>query len=782
MSFGSPTAPPAEPPVDVSTRAILQRPKKRTSKPTTGTTSNTETAPKFTFGSIALPISPVAQLKDTNRQLANDIAFHSKANRELYEGNVKLYEENANLRRFAEDRIHAVEAQGKRIQDQDEVMKKNEVTIKDLHKSAEDRIHAMEAQGKKIQDQDEVIKKNEEIIKDLQAKNQKLQGTADVHQTEQGQADGLMAEFQGKLAAKDEELKETKQNFRTAESQRKEAEKTIDRQNTKISAQDATLNKRKEKIDELKEEIKGFKVHIKELKQEQAEVEKQLKDTRTEGQGNLSKQIQQLKAAHEKELQDMDQKRAWEAQAASQEFLLLQQANHGFGGEIDKLQRVIDQHTETIKDLQRERDTDKEAKHSLEADNDNLKRRVRELTETKEELTETNDKLRRDVDTYKSQVEAKDKLIDEKRIMEPAMKNQAVCHSNGGQVQTANDSSTFPTPASLNFTPGNQPSDDLGQFSPPLPSDDSPRPHENEAQYSPSVSSHDDDVHETNQSSTFSMSKPITIVNMEPSPATPNSNFVGLGITATQTAAKPDDPPQCRSPSEATLASGINIKPKVIDFGISKPSTMNDIGPENTPKEPALSISQPLATVNFEPKAPRLGMSKPLTIIDIEPQDAPIGPALSTEKPATTISIAPKVPTFGISKPMTTIDFKPVDAPVPEVPNLRISKPVTTIDIKPVDMPMVPVSTKPIEGGPGRKTPLMWRLLWYLLLLLALVILLVAASYGESARRERTMWLAANDFSRRAVISVRAGGGTGTSVPAWLWNDQLLDHSSLYYG
>ncbi|KAL9040105.1 MAG: hypothetical protein Q9214_004614 [Letrouitia sp. 1 TL-2023] len=65
----------------------------------------------------------------------------------------------------------------------------------------------------------------------------------------------------------------------------------------------------------------------------------------------------------------------------------------------------------------------------------------------------------------------------------------------------------------------------------------------------------------------------------------------------------------------------------------------------------------------------------------------------------------------------------------------------------------------------------------------AITIMLLAwvGCYGVSARRERNLWLAANDLTRKAVISIRAGGGTGTGVPAWLWNDPLLDSSGRIY-
>ncbi|KAI4179396.1 MAG: hypothetical protein L6R41_007868, partial [Letrouitia leprolyta] len=74
-----------------------------------------------------------------------------------------------------------------------------------------------------------------------------------------------------------------------------------------------------------------------------------------------------------------------------------------------------------------------------------------------------------------------------------------------------------------------------------------------------------------------------------------------------------------------------------------------------------------------------------------------------------------------------------------------------------------------------------WRKVPWWLLLLVLALLLVAAVFAISAHRERMMWLAANDYTRRAVISVRQGGGTGTRVPAWLWREPLVNLTNHYY-
>ncbi|KAL8926190.1 MAG: hypothetical protein Q9208_003093 [Pyrenodesmia sp. 3 TL-2023] len=115
------------------------------------------------------------------------------------------------------------------------------------------------------------------------------------------------------------------------------------------------------------------------------------------------------------------------------------------------------------------------------------------------------------------------------------------------------------------------------------------------------------------------------------------------------------------------------------------------------------------------------------------------------------------------------------------------SKPAT-IDMGTPAMPMSKSKSKPAMVSRGTQTmavkksnSLCWRILYYLLCLLALILLLLMLSYGESNRRERDMWLEANDYTRRAVVSVRAGGGTGMKVPPWLWNEPLIEMPNSYY-
>ncbi|KAL8743493.1 MAG: hypothetical protein Q9190_004162 [Brigantiaea leucoxantha] len=94
---------------------------------------------------------------------------------------------------------------------------------------------------------------------------------------------------------------------------------------------------------------------------------------------------------------------------------------------------------------------------------------------------------------------------------------------------------------------------------------------------------------------------------------------------------------------------------------------------------------------------------------------------------------------------------------------------------------MAEKQTQTAEVKGQSEHPSWMKIFYYLMRILLLVGLLAlfvgAACYGESARRERNMWLATNDLTRRAVVSLRAGGGTGTGVPSWFWDGPLLDLS-----
>ncbi|KAL8762839.1 MAG: hypothetical protein Q9184_001225 [Pyrenodesmia sp. 2 TL-2023] len=120
-------------------------------------------------------------------------------------------------------------------------------------------------------------------------------------------------------------------------------------------------------------------------------------------------------------------------------------------------------------------------------------------------------------------------------------------------------------------------------------------------------------------------------------------------------------------------------------------------------------------------------------------------------------------------------------------PAMPASKPATT-DMGTPTIPASKAKSKPAMADCGTQTEavkkyssLCWRILYYLLCLLAFILFLMMLSHGESSRRERDMWLEANDYTRRAVVSVRAGGGTGTRVPPWIWKEPLIEMPNSYY-
>ncbi|KAL8650838.1 MAG: hypothetical protein Q9210_003593 [Variospora velana] len=108
------------------------------------------------------------------------------------------------------------------------------------------------------------------------------------------------------------------------------------------------------------------------------------------------------------------------------------------------------------------------------------------------------------------------------------------------------------------------------------------------------------------------------------------------------------------------------------------------------------------------------------------------------------------------------------------------TEPESVLDIKLAISPSI--SNAETQTMPREKTiPLWWRLLYYFLLCLMILMFFGSLWLSESARRERAMWQAANEYTRRAAFSVQGGGGTGTWVPAWLWREPLIEMSTRQY-
>ncbi|KAL8703101.1 MAG: hypothetical protein Q9201_003715 [Fulgogasparrea decipioides] len=667
-----------------------------------------------------------------------------------------------------------------------------------------------------------------------------------------GEAEVAIEEYRGSLAAKDQEIVELKKTQHAAEGKFKQSEKTVHDQNIKLKAHDLTIKNRNETIEGLKRNIKNLTNQIKDQKKELAEAAELFNGTGTESQANLKKQIQQLKSNYEKVCvglqneKDARQKSGEEAEQVNQEYSILMQGYDGIVKDLDKLRRANEELTQERDELKQERQTLTQQSDSLSRQRDNLTQQRDALTQERDELKQERDKLKQEWDELKQEgdelqqaqgdlkkerdglikerddlTQAKDDLMQQRDDLRHGLescKQHAIVEAEATEekciteplakdytdlTSTEEPTSPLSNPASFSPTAANQSTEDLSQFSPPLPPDSSPQVHADASQYSPSVSTEDNDFHHTsNQAPALTMSSPITITNIRPSSSTPPA---GLGIGGPSTsldskrendaqgpvltfndegiAKDPQGPKLTISKPQTTIdrkPTGVEVSAQQVQM-IAGPSTISDIKPDDGAQ--ALVFTSKDEKFTKSPQGSKLSFSTPQNMIDMEPVDAP-----------TMQFSAPAVPET--DEPYTSLDIKPEgDAQHPfltssderfkkdsQGPKLSIGKTLTTINIEPHDVPKAPAFAQPTKQVASRKMSPMWRLFWFLLLVLASAILLIAASYGESARRERNMWLAANDFSRRAVISIRSGGGSGTGIPAWLWNDQLLEHSTSYYG
>ncbi|MCJ1258800.1 hypothetical protein MMC24_006633 [Lignoscripta atroalba] len=107
-------------------------------------------------------------------------------------------------------------------------------------------------------------------------------------------------------------------------------------------------------------------------------------------------------------------------------------------------------------------------------------------------------------------------------------------------------------------------------------------------------------------------------------------------------------------------------------------------------------------------------------------------------------------------------------------------------DTEPEDNAMVKyggrilVQSPAAEGYYQRFWPLVC--LQAFLCFLMVIAVLCAIASTASAKKERDMWLGANELTRRNLLSLRAGGGSGGGLMAWLWDDELLQLTGGLYG
>ncbi|KAL8851169.1 MAG: hypothetical protein Q9221_003889 [Calogaya cf. arnoldii] len=411
--------------------------------------------------------------------------------------------------------------------------------------------------------------------------------------------------------------------------------------------------------------------------------------------------------------------------------------------EIDELHRHYAlTHAEDARRVQQEMEGLQEASTGLSLDLYRVQQRVQEHEQTIEKLQQENQRLQSEIDDPKKEAAA--------------------------GLYTTNKTSVEPDADERHFLSSHTRHNELSEFSPALSRPGTPEcgPGPWRPQTESMMGDSDDGDDEGHR---------------------PDTQNLGLGIAngsremcdqGTQTSTPPSTP----NLSFSKIATIVDYKPNSPKLSISKPMTIFHDTPSPAP---FLGISGPGPTDESKPNRPKLSISKPVTIINTAPS-SPI--KLSISEPVIIINTAPSPPVkLGFSKLKTVVDIAPsapelsisgaVDEPQSKAPKLGISEIVTIIDSAPSNA--VIISTP--EEQPSQNRLPRWRWLRYLFLMLSFVILLFAVSYGESARRERNMWLEANDFTRRAVYSVRAGGGTGTGVPSWLWDDQLLDPAKYYY-
>lgn len=401
--------------------------------------------------------------------------------------------------------------------------------------------------------------------------------------------------------------------------------------------------------------------------------------------------------------------------------------------EIEKLHRHY-----TIKHAERARHAEQELAHVQEVqvelcqDLEKVRLRVQEDEHTINNLQEENRRLH-------SEVEDHEKIL--------ATKLNA---TDKGPVETDTEKGQFlSSPARDN---------ELSEFSPALSRQGTPA--SSPGQWRPQTESMmGDSADEGHHPARLSYTGPVTVINIEPSEgpsdhglATSQPVNYGLGIAHV--------PRETHDSGTQTITHSPSPR-----LGLSKIATIVD----SEPRSSELSVSNAMTVIDHTPSStPKLGFSKSKTVINVPPSAPGLGSSKPTSPDHTTQSTAQKLES---SKIVTVIDS------APGIPKPSISKHLVMIDNTPSNAIVIALPDK----QPRPKSLSRWRWLWYLLTILAMVILILAASYGESARRERNMWLEANDFTRRAVYSVRAGGGTGMSVPAWLWNDQLIDMAEYYH-
>ncbi|KAL8716391.1 MAG: hypothetical protein Q9220_000298 [cf. Caloplaca sp. 1 TL-2023] len=168
-------------------------------------------------------------------------------------------------------------------------------------------------------------------------------------------------------------------------------------------------------------------------------------------------------------------------------------------------------------------------------------------------------------------------------------------------------------------------------------------------------------------------------------------------------------------------------------------------------------------------------------------------------------------PALSVRQPFTIVDIKPQSrldsdgSTQTNFPALSVRQPVTIVDIKPElggkhkdfrgpDQAMIvgpKALDKAVQAGlsvprtstvvQNRKAPWANPFFWMLILIVAVALLPFVGHDGKLTEEDRKTWLSAEDFRKRAtVVPVRRESGTSANLPAWLWNEELLNSSGYY--
>lgn len=597
-----------------------------------------------------------------------------------------------------------------------------------------------------------------------------------------------------------QQVKEASLKAKKAEDHARASDDRVEQQANAIEDNKATIGGLRAANQRLRKELQDYEEEMKSMTLEKANGSDDHRDWKTE--------IQRLEAEKEQEINKLHRhytiKHAEQDKHAEQEFVRVQEAQVGLFQDLDKVRLRVQEDEHTINKLQQE---NRRLQSEVE---DHKKKAATSLNTTGKGSVEP--------DTDKRQFLSSPSRGNELSEFSPASSPgpwRPQTESIMGDTDDSDDEGHHPNTLSytgpvtvINFEPSDGPSDhDIATSKPvsyalgianvlcetydqgtqTITPSSSPKFGISKIATIVDCKSHSPELSvskpmiavDTTPSSPprLSMSKTMTVINNTPSSAPK----LDISKVSTIMDTKPSGPELSIGKPMSTVNETPSSLPKL---RISKPMTIINNTPSPTSK---LGISEPGSTVEFKPNSPKLSISKPITIVDNTPS-SPI--KLGLGKLETVIDLPPSAPGLSISKPMTHVDktqstaqkldvskvVSIVDS-APEIPEPSSSSHLTIIDKTPSSAVFISTPDKQTSQTSRSR----WRWLWYLLMLLTMAILTLAAFYGESARRERNMWLEANDFTRRAVYSVRAGGGTGTSVPAWLWNDQLLDLTKYYY-